>query len=389
MPGPGAPRRTQAFIAGVGFVLPEIHWTGAAAEDQAVRALAPSFAGVPLACRDAAEPDFERQIPKPGDRRAMGRQFLFGAYAAGEALAEAGLDDLEARRSTGIFVATRLGERSEDVDAKIFADCTTDPEAEARRNHLLMTSLRPTLFLAQIPNLLAGNIAMVHDVKGESRTFIGEEMAGVNALHMGVSSLVAGRLPRVLVGGALNASRESLLRWNAAAFTPEGAAGGRPAPLATASAFLLLESEAAHRDRGGNGGVTLSLIARLLLGAHASPGEALINVLEPAWRSLQESARASTLVLSNAPFARHAVDARAALARLPDPPARVMFTSDLVGSCLEADAPMQVGLAARLLAGWAGADGAQALADIQRVLVITRDHSSGLGVFLVERGENG
>ena len=46
-------------------------------------------------------------------------------------------------------------------------------------NERLMSDLRPTLFLAQLSNLLAGNIAIVHGVSGTSRTFMGEEVAGV------------------------------------------------------------------------------------------------------------------------------------------------------------------------------------------------------------------
>ena len=44
-------------------------------------------------------------------------------------------------------------------------------------NERLMNDLRPTLFLAQLSNLLAGNIAIVHGVCGTSRTFMGEEAA--------------------------------------------------------------------------------------------------------------------------------------------------------------------------------------------------------------------
>ena len=46
-------------------------------------------------------------------------------------------------------------------------------------NERLMSDLRPTLFLAQLSNLLAGNIAIVHGVTGSSRTFMGEEPSGV------------------------------------------------------------------------------------------------------------------------------------------------------------------------------------------------------------------
>ena len=47
-----------------------------------------------------------------------------------------------------------------------------------------MSDLRPTLFLAQLSNLLAGNISIVHGVTGSSRTFMGEEAAGVDAVRI-------------------------------------------------------------------------------------------------------------------------------------------------------------------------------------------------------------
>ena len=47
-----------------------------------------------------------------------------------------------------------------------------------------MNDLRPTLFLAQLSNLLAGNISIVHGVTGSSRTFMGEESAGVDAVRI-------------------------------------------------------------------------------------------------------------------------------------------------------------------------------------------------------------
>ena len=50
-----------------------------------------------------------------------------------------------------------------------------------------MSDLRPTLFLAQLANLMAGNISIVHGVTGSSRTFMGEEQAGVDALRIALA----------------------------------------------------------------------------------------------------------------------------------------------------------------------------------------------------------
>ena len=68
-----------------------------------------------------------------------------------------------------------------------------------------MTDLRPTLFLAQLSNLLAGNISIVHGVAGSSRTFMGEEAAGVDAVRIACARIAAGQGELFLVGGSYNA----------------------------------------------------------------------------------------------------------------------------------------------------------------------------------------
>ena len=74
-----------------------------------------------------------------------------------------------------------------------------------------MSDLRPTLFLAQLSNLLAGNISIVHGVTGSSRTFMGEEGAGIDAVRIALSRINAGQSDIVLVGGAHNGERPDLL----------------------------------------------------------------------------------------------------------------------------------------------------------------------------------
>ena len=78
-------------------------------------------------------------------------------------------------------------------------------------NERLMNDLRPTLFLAQLSNLLAGNIAIVHGVTGSSRTFMGEEAAGVDAARIALARIAAGQSDIALVGGAHNGERKDLL----------------------------------------------------------------------------------------------------------------------------------------------------------------------------------
>ena len=87
------------------------------------------------------------------------------------------------------------------------------PRAEnpaAFLNEQLMSGLRPTLFLAQLSNLLAGNISIVHGVTGSSRTFMGEESAGVDAVRIALSRIASGQSDIALVGGAHNGERPDL-----------------------------------------------------------------------------------------------------------------------------------------------------------------------------------
>ena len=74
-----------------------------------------------------------------------------------------------------------------------------------------MSDLRPTLFLAQLSNLLAGNIAIVHGVTGSSRTFMGEEAAGVDAARIALARIAAGQSDIALIGGSQNGERKDLL----------------------------------------------------------------------------------------------------------------------------------------------------------------------------------
>ena len=106
-----------------------------------------------------------------------------------------------------MIVAAGGGERDVAVDAAILTDVRGQPKPDAFINERLMNDLRPTLFLAQLPNLVAGNISIVHGVVGSSRTFIGEESAGVDAVRVAHARIAAGQSDIALVGGGYNAER--------------------------------------------------------------------------------------------------------------------------------------------------------------------------------------
>ncbi|HEY7610077.1 MAG TPA: beta-ketoacyl synthase N-terminal-like domain-containing protein, partial [Alphaproteobacteria bacterium] len=145
----------------------------------------------------------ERQVPKPGDQRAMGPLMQYGAYAAGLALEMAGLKGNAALlQETHLIAASGAGERDWELDKQILAKLDSVNDRGAFLNRQLSDGLRPTLFLAQLPNLFAGNISLIHGVSGSSRTFMGEEAAGVDALRVALRRCAAGQGDIFLVGAA-------------------------------------------------------------------------------------------------------------------------------------------------------------------------------------------
>jgi 3-oxoacyl-[acyl-carrier-protein] synthase II len=201
---------------------------------------------------------FDKQIPKKGDQRQMEMWQRVGVYAAGLALGDAGLAGKpELLDHTDMIVAAIGGERDVPVDTAILAGVRKAAKLGAFLNDRLMNDLRPTLFLAQLPNLLAGNISIVHGVVGSSRTFLGEESAGVDAVRIAQARVAAGQSEVTLVGGASFGARWDHLL----GFELGGAAlQGKFAPVwdrgpeggiayANLGAFLVLESPEHARAR--------------------------------------------------------------------------------------------------------------------------------------------
>src|SRR5208337_4904831 len=126
------------------------------------------------------------------------------------------------------------------------------PNPDAYLNEHLQGDLRPTLFLAQLSNLLAGNISIVHGVTGSSRTFMGEEAAGIDAVRIAHGRIAAGQSEIALVGGAYNADQiatilicamgRSLWKGEPRPIWARAAAGGGMA-LGSLGAFLVIEEK--------------------------------------------------------------------------------------------------------------------------------------------------
>jgi 3-oxoacyl-[acyl-carrier-protein] synthase II len=213
----------------------------------------------PYIIHPLAKVDLDRQIPKKGDQRQMEPWQRIGTYAAGLALTEAGIaGNTELLRRTDMIVAAGGGERDVAVDSAIMTDLRRTNRPDIMLNERLQRDLRPTLFLAQLSNLLAGNISIVHGVVGSSRTFMGEEGAGVSALQVAHARLAAGQSEITLVGSAYNAERMDLLVLHLfdhlclkGKFAPIFAPGRAPGfALGSMGAFLVLESRTHAEQRG-------------------------------------------------------------------------------------------------------------------------------------------
>ena len=347
-----APR--EVWITGIGIVSclgegADAHWQGLA--ERRIKVDAETFA--PHLVHPLAPLDLDKQIPKKGDQRQMEPWQRIGTYAAGLALADAGVKgNAELLARMDMIVAAGGGERDVAVDATILTNKPKAANPEAFLNERLMSDLRPTLFLAQLSNLLAGNISIVHGVTGSSRTFMGEEAAGVDAVRIALARITAGQSELALVGGSHNGEREDLLLLYDAgghmlrgAFQPvwERAKG---MVLGSLGAFLVLEARGHAEARNAK---PLARLSGVLSERSSRPAGAITAALARMWqRLLPPPAPAGIAVISGATGAQPATgEERAWLTTLPDVPVRA--TGSILGHGFEPQFAMNIALAALAL----------------------------------------
>jgi len=184
----------ETWITGVGIVSclgegPDAHWQALNAGKINVEPAA--FA--PYIIHPLPPVNFDAQIRKKGDQRQMEPWQRIGTYAAGLALDSAGVKgNAELLGRMDMIVAAGGGERDLVADGAILIGLPKATGGAPFLNEKLISVLRPTLFLAQLSNLLAGNISIVHGVTGSSRTFMGEEAAGVDAVRIASARIRSG-----------------------------------------------------------------------------------------------------------------------------------------------------------------------------------------------------
>ena len=295
--------------------------------------------------------NLDSQIPKKGDQRQMEAWQRIGTYAAGLALDSAGVKgNKEILGRMDMIVAAGGGERDLAVDCNILNMEAKGNSAPGFLNERLMNDLRPTLFLAQLSNLLAGNIAIVHGVSGTSRTFMGEEAASIDAARIALARIAGGQSDIALIGGSQNGERKDLLvlyeygDFNLRdKFVPVWARQKNPGfALGSAGAFLVIESKAHAQARGAKPYARLTnVVADLARRKH--PGEVTIS-LQELWSKLGRLEGNGAIITGATGAEPVTSEERVFLAEHPD--FAVRATGTMFGHTMETQLPLGLAIAA-------------------------------------------
>ena len=300
------------------------------------------------------EIDWSEQIPRRGDQRQMEVWQRLGVFTAGLALDDAGLkDDEEACGAMDMIVAAGGGERDIDVDTLIVNEAANRNDRDVLLNEKLTTELRPTLFLAQLSNLLAGNISIVHKVTGSSKTFMGEEGAGVSAVLTAFERIRSGKTKQALVGGSYNSERPDMqvlfegIQGLSEEWQPLWSRDRKGGIVnGSASAFLVLESRSSAQERGATIYATLSAVDG---DRGQRDGDALENRLGGLADRIGADGSDNMLIMSGASGLKDISRREKAFLEGRFPGAPLRGYAGLTGHALEAQFPIGIGLAALAL----------------------------------------
>jgi 3-oxoacyl-[acyl-carrier-protein] synthase II len=343
----------EAWITGIGIVSSlgeglDAHWD--ALNARRINVDEKRFA--PYIVHPLAPVSFDAQIPKKGDQRQMEAWQRIGTYAAGLALDSAGVKgQQEILSRMDMIVAAGGGERDVPVDMAILNAYVKGNCSPAFLNERLMNDLRPTLFLTQLSNLLAGNIAIVHGVSGTSRTFMGEEAASIDAARIALARIESGQSDIALVGAAHNGERTDLLilyefgDFNLKdKFAPVWARDKDHDGFALGSAgcFLVIESREHAEARGAKPYARLTKVVADLA-QRKQPG-AVTKSLETLWSKLGVGGDNGALISGATGVQSVTSDEKAFLGQHPGCAVRATGTS--FGHTMETQFPLGLALAA-------------------------------------------
>lgn len=353
-------QNNKVLITGIGIISSlgegvEAHWDALYSKAEPTLDTV-NFA--PYTVHPLGEVDWSLQIPKRGDQRQMETWQRLGTYAAGLALEDAGIKgDEELCATMDMVVGAGGGERDVTVDTQILelgrAFQETDTARGIMLNEQLSTELRPTLFLAQLSNLLAGNISIVHKVTGSSRTFMGEEGAGISAIETAAARIRSGQSTHVLVGGSYNAEHFDMILghelggllkhdgWSDVWSRQNSAGGGMIS--GSGGVFLVLESADHANQRGARAYAEVETVSASLINREK-------HSLHDTAKTLIAQQKDADLIISGASGAHIATKAEKEV--LDEAGITYRGISGQLGHMREAQFPLSVALAA--LSIWKG-----------------------------------
>ncbi|MGB6252876.1 MAG: beta-ketoacyl-ACP synthase [Bradyrhizobium sp.] len=343
---------TEVWITGIGLATSlgeglDAHWDGL--NQHRINVDEKGFA--PCVVHPLAPLNFDTQIPKKGDQRQMEAWQRIGTYAAGLALDSAGVKgNKEILGRMDMVIAAGGGERDIAVDSNILSGDAKGNHAPGFLNERLMNDLRPTLFLAQLSNLLAGNIAIVHGVSGTSRTFMGEEAASIDAARIALARIAGGQSDIALIGGSHNGERKDLLVLYEFGdvnlknkFAPVWARGGSSGfALGSAGAFLVIESKAHAEARGAKPYARLTNVVTDR--ARRQHRGEVMATLETLWSKLGKIGDTGAIITGATGAEPATSEERTFLAAYPD--FAVRSTGTIFGHTMETQFPLGLALAA-------------------------------------------
>ena len=387
----------EAWITGIGIVSslgegPDAHWDALNAK----RVNVDETAFAPYVVHPLVPVSYDTQIPKKGDQRQMEAWQRIGTYAAGLALDSAGVKgNKDILSKMDMIVAAGGGERDLNVDSSILNSEAHGDATPSYLNEKLLNDLRPTLFLAQLSNLLAGNIAIVHGVTGSSRTFMGEEAAGVDAVRIALARIADGQSDIALVGAGHNGERKDMmllyefdnfnLRDKYSSVWDRKDKSGFA--LGSGGAFLVIESKAHAEARGAKPFARLKTVVADR--AKRKDGGEVTASLDNLWGKVG-AGDANTAIITGATGAEPATSEELSfLKKHADVPVRA--TGSSFGHAVETQFPLGIGLAALSLSRGAlyapndstGTEIEMSKAPAQ-IVVIGTGHWRGEGMALVE-----
>ncbi len=392
-----APEPAEVWITGIGLASSlgvglDANWEALLAG----RINADDNTFAPYIVHPLAQINFDAQIPKKGDQRQMEGWQRIGTYAAGLALESAGVkNDKEILGRMDMVICAGGGERDIRVDVAVLNAKAKGNAPPGFLNERLMSDLRPTLFLAQLSNLLAGNIAIVHGVCGTSRTFMGEEAAGFDAAKIALARIAAGQSDIALIGGAHNGERKDLillyefgnysLRDKFAPVWERKTNSGFA--IGSTGAFLVIESKAHATARGARPFARLTRVVSDRSNRN-KPGE-ITQSLRKLWSALGEIKGGSAILTGATGSEPVTSEELTFLGEHPDHPVRA--TGTRFGHSVDAQFALGLGVAALSISrGALFPPGDSSGVEIEmkgpptQIVVVGTGHWRGEGMALVE-----